>query len=164
MILASIRATVVLPAPLSPTTAVTFPASSRTVTASTACTRAFGASGRRPRFTQNDFVRLRPSSTGAGVVTGATPFTAAHPCDRRRAVELRHRPFGPAELGWDDSVASVQPARHLARGPVDGQKTWKLFAALLHRPAAARIEGASLGQVLEIRRRPGDPVHPPGRA
>src|SRR5713226_6362362 len=64
MILASIRATVVFPAPLSPTKAVTFPASSRTVTLSTACTRVLRASGLRPCLTENDLTRSRPSRTG----------------------------------------------------------------------------------------------------
>src|SRR5450759_544494 len=107
MILASIRATVVFPAPLSPTTAVTFPASSRTVTASTACTRAFRVSGPRPCFTQKDFVRLRPSSTAparvADVPTGAAPFiisltdlppparTASPPVQAWRAPKGRRR-------------------------------------------------------------------------
>src|SRR5258708_20652923 len=73
MILASILATVVLPAPLSPTSAVTFPASSRTVTLSTACTRVLRASGLRPCLTENDLTRSRPSRTGTVISSPRRP-------------------------------------------------------------------------------------------
>src|SRR5438309_11841671 len=71
MISARIRATVVLPAPLSPTKAVTLRASRLTETLSTAWTGALRANKPLPCLTQKRYVRLRPSRTGAGVMAGA---------------------------------------------------------------------------------------------
>src|SRR5260370_23315335 len=73
MILARRRPTVVLPAPLSPTRAVTLPPSRRTETLSTALTGRRRANGPRPRLTQKCLVRLRPSSTGAIVLIARSP-------------------------------------------------------------------------------------------
>src|SRR5579864_6966447 len=74
MILASRRATVVFPAPLSPTTAVTLPASRRTETLSTARIALRRVKGPRPFLSQKYLTRLRPSSTaGAEVITARSP-------------------------------------------------------------------------------------------
>src|SRR5690348_18105633 len=89
MILARIRATVVLPAPLSPTIAVTLPASSASETLSTACTGARRANGPRPCLIQKYLVRLRPSSTGAVTALIATPPSWAR-ADRARPAPPHH--------------------------------------------------------------------------
>src|SRR5437016_13029050 len=100
MILARMRATVVLPAPLSPTIAVTLPASSDSDTLSTACTGARRANGPRPCLTQKYFVRLRPSRTGVvAALTGPPPLPVpdcvALPAHARRRDAASMRPPAP---------------------------------------------------------------------
>src|SRR5260370_38271366 len=73
MIVARRRPPVVLPAPLSPTRAVTLPPSRRTETLSTALTGRRRANGPRPRLTQKGLVRLRPSGTAAIVLIARSP-------------------------------------------------------------------------------------------
>src|SRR5260370_14110383 len=120
MILARRRPTVVLPAPLSPTRAVTLPPSRRTETLSTALTGRRRANGPRPRLTQKCLVRLRPSSTGAIVLIARSPpwpvaasglASPARPEPARRLGAASTRPPDRPHRG---PPAWARPAR---RGP-----------------------------------------------
>src|SRR5690348_328548 len=135
MISARIRATVVLPAPLSPTNAVTLRASRLTETLSTACTGALRANGPRPCLTQKYLVRLRPSSTGAVELTAGSPAAPSAPGRpppargaRAQAAGLRRR--GAASTRPRDSAQEwprgPAPPACSGRGPtgsVDGKRT-----------------------------------------
>src|SRR2546428_11211835 len=111
MILASRRATVVLPAPLSPTTAVTLPASRRTDTRSTALTGTLRASGPRPFLTQKCLVRSRPSRTGVVVLTvRGPPREPARVAPARR--ELLRLPCAASRrrrVHWYQSAPAAAP-------------------------------------------------------
>src|SRR4029077_13374632 len=83
----------------------------------------------------------------------------AHPRSGLEAIGSSRGWVRLCELRGNDGIATVQPAGHLARRSVQGLEQWALLAAALHRPPAARVEGAARGQVSQVRRRAWNALH-----